>query len=121
MPPQKPARVLRIETAWIREYARTYLPSEVGFSFSDDDLRASGITLIAVRHVLSKGYAVRSEKLNGPGAIWTVEGQDNEGIWYQVTIKVISEQLDVTLINAEQQQEIQEVPKAKKIKRAATE
>lgn len=109
MPPQKPARVLRIETTWIREYARTYLPTEAGFSFPDDDLRVSGITLIALRHVFSEGYVTRSEKLNGPGAIWTVEGQDNEGDWYEVTIKVISEQMDVTLINAERRKPIQTI------------
>src|ERR1700734_1815510 len=119
MPPQKPMRVLRIETTWIREYARTYLPTEAGFSFCDDDLRESGITLIVLRHVLSHGYVAHSDKLDGPGAIWTVEGPDNEGIWYRVTIKVISMEMDVTLINAQERPE--ETAETNKIKRAATE
>ncbi len=120
MPPRKPERVLRIETTWIREYARTYLPTEAGFSFSDDDLRASGITLVAVRHVLSKGYVTHAEKLNGPGAIWTIEGQDNDGDWYQLQIKVLSQEMDVTLLDADRQREVQEMPITKKVKRAVT-
>jgi hypothetical protein len=121
MPPQKPNRVLRIETTWIREYARTYLPTEAGFSFCDDDLRESGITLIMLRHVFSHGYVTHSEKLNGPGAIWTVEGPDNDGDWYQVTIKVISAEMDVTLIDAKDREDIQETAETNKPKRAATE
>lgn len=105
MPPQKPLRVLRIETTWIREYARTYLPTEAGFSFSDDDLREAGITLISLRHVFSEGYVTSSEKLNGPGAIWTIEGHDNEGNWFDVTIKVITDLMDVTLIHLSDQED----------------
>lgn len=115
MPPKQSARVLRIETTWIRGYGRTYLPSEAGFSFSADDLRASGITLVTVRRVLSHGYVVCADKLDGPGAIWIVEGQDNEEKWYRATLRVISEILDVTLI------EIEQMKMQEKIKRAATE
>jgi hypothetical protein len=121
MAPLKPTSVLRIETTWIREYARTYLPTEAGFSFCDDDLRESGITLIVLRHVFSHGYVTRSEKLNGPGAIWTVEGPDNEGDWYQVTIKVISSEMDVTLIDAKNRQDVQDAEETNKAKRAAIE
>ena len=97
MPP-KPNSVQRIETTWLREYAKTYLPSESGFSFSDDDLRASGVNLIQVRQIFRKGYVVSAEKLDGPGALWTVEGQDNEENWFCAIVKVVSEELDVTLI-----------------------
>ena len=121
MPPIKPARALRIETTWIRNYARTYFPTEAGFSFCDDDLRRWGITLIELRHVFSHGYVTSSEKLNKPGAIWIVEGPDNEGAWYCVTIKVISQQMDVTLIDANRQVEIQETTRTNKTTGTSTE
>jgi len=100
MPPQ-PQRLFKIETIWIREYATTYLPTEAGFSFSDEDLRASGITLVAVKHMLSRGRVVFADKLDAPGAIWVVEGPDSEDNWYRATIRVISENLDVTLMEIE--------------------
>jgi hypothetical protein len=122
MPPKKkPERVLRIETTWIREYARTYFPTESGFSFCAGDLRASGISLVTIRHVLSRGYVTRSDKLNGPGAIWTVEGQDIDGDWHEISIKVISEEWDVTLVYAERQDTVQRLPATIKVKRAARE
>lgn len=74
-----------------------------------------------LRHVFSHGYVTHSEKLNGPGAIWTVEGPDNDGDWYQVTIKVISAEMDVTLIDAKDREDIQETAETNKPKRAATE
>ncbi len=85
MPPQ-PKRVLGIEITWVREYARTYMPSEGGFSFCDDDLREAGVTLVAIKRILSHGHVVHAAKLDGPGAIWIVEGQDSDENWYHVTI-----------------------------------
>ncbi len=96
-----PERVHNVETTWIREYAQTYLPTEIGFSFSAEMLRKAGISLVAVRNVFRRGYVVCSEKLDGPGAIWVVEGDDNGGDQFRLTIRVVSECLEVTLLGVE--------------------
>ena len=97
MPPV-PERVHDVETVWIREYARTYLPTEIGFAFSADMLRETGISLVAIRNVFRRGHVVYSEKLDGPGAIWVVEGDDNGGDEFRLTIRVVSECQEVTLL-----------------------
>ncbi|HLK80166.1 MAG TPA: hypothetical protein VKT99_01545 [Xanthobacteraceae bacterium] len=100
MSPQ-PKQEFVVETTWIREYAKTYLPSEAGFSYSAEHLRKMGLNLIAIRNVLRKGYVVYANKLDSPGALWIVEGDDNEGIKYRVTLTVISEILGVSLVKVE--------------------
>jgi hypothetical protein len=100
MPPQ-PKEILEIETVWIREYAKTYLPSEAGFSFSPTLLRELGLNLVALRNIFRSGRVVYSNKLDGPGAIWVVEGDDNEGNEFRLTVMVISESLAVSLADAE--------------------
>lgn len=106
MPPQ-PKRVLSMATTWIREYAQTYLPSEAGFSFSPDDLRAASVSLVTIRHVLRHGHVVHVSKLDEPGAIWIIEGQDNDGNGYRMTVKVVSEMLDVTLRKVERLKKVE--------------
>jgi hypothetical protein len=100
MPPQL-KRVCDVETTWIREYAKTYLPSEAGFSFSADHLREVGLTLIGIRNIFRRGYVTFSDKLDGPGAVWIVEGNDNGGDRFRLTVTVISESLAVDLVRAE--------------------
>jgi hypothetical protein len=114
MPPQL-KRVLKIETTWINEYGRTYLPTEAGFSFSAEDLRAAGMNLVQVRYVLSHGRVVYADKLDDPGAIWVVEGEDNDENEFRLTVKVISEELDVTLIKIEKIERVEKLEQAKKV------
>lgn len=118
MPPQQ--RGLKLETTWIREYARTYRPSEGGFSFCAQDLREAGLSLVALRQVLRHGYVVLADKLDGPGAVWIVEGKDNEENQYRLTIKVISEELDVTLRKVERLGVIETIEKIEKIEAIKT-
>jgi hypothetical protein len=93
----EPKRALDIETIWIRQYARAYLPNETGFSFSAEMLRREGVTLIDVRNVFRKGVVTYADKLNDPGAIWVVEGEDVDGRPLRITVIVVSEILEVRL------------------------
>lgn len=87
----------RVETEWIRGYAKTYLPSEAGFSFSPEKLRARGVSIIQVRHVLKNGEVVYADKLDDPGAEWVVIGEDQDGVLYRLELVVVSEAQSVTL------------------------
>jgi hypothetical protein len=100
MPPQ-PKRVCSLETVWIREFAKTYLPSEAGLTYSPQSLRVAGISLIGIRNVLRRGHVVFADKLDGPGARWIIEGDNNEGERFRLTVTVITEQLAVDLDKVE--------------------
>jgi hypothetical protein len=100
MPP-RPKRVCSLETVWIREFAKTYLPSEAGLSYSPQSLREAGISLIGIRNILRRGYVVFADKLNGPGARWIIEGDNNDGEKFRLTVTVITEQLAVDLDKVE--------------------
>src|SRR5260370_29686386 len=100
----QPKRVFGIETTWIREYAKTYLPNEAGFSYSEEHLRKIGLNLIVIRNILRRGHVVYADKLDDPGALWIVEGDDNEDNKYRLTLTVISEILGVSLVKAERVQ-----------------
>jgi hypothetical protein len=100
MPPQRKAKYA-IETQWIRDFARTYFLSEAGLSFAPERLRQIRLSLVSVRNVLRKGRVICSEKLDGPSALWIVDGKDNDDERYHVVLKVVSEALEVDLMEVE--------------------
>lgn len=100
MPPQ-PKRVCELETVWIREFARTYLPSEAGFTCAPERLRQAGLTLIGVKNVFRRGHVVFADKLDEPGALWIIEGNDNDGVRFRITVKVETERQAVDLQKVE--------------------
>lgn len=91
-------RALGLETEWLREYARTYLPSEADFAFPPEDLRREGITLVQLRYLFWTGSVVYSDKLDEPGALWVVAGTDCDGNDLTATIIVVTEVLSVKLV-----------------------
>ncbi len=95
--PEHPKLAHAVETEWVREYARTYLPSDAAFKFRPALLRREEVTLIDIRNVLQSGVVTFSDKLDEPGAIWIVEGDDDDGRRLIVTLHVISEEVSVTL------------------------
>jgi hypothetical protein len=97
--PTRPQEAFSLETDWIREYARSYLPSELAFSYPPNALRRVSVTLIDIRNVLRAGTVTYSDKLDGPGAIWLVEGTDTEDRQITVKLHVISERLSVALMD----------------------
>src|SRR5882724_2964686 len=92
---------LNLETVWLREYARTYQPTEAGFWFSPELLREKNTTLLDVRHAFSVGNVMLSDKLDGPGARWTVIGEDCDGRLLLMTVIVVSAELSVSLESLE--------------------
>jgi hypothetical protein len=100
MPPQ-PKHVLKIETVWIREYAKTYLPCEAGFSFRATRLREARLSLLGVIMIFRSGYVIFADKLDDPGAIWVVEGDDENSVRFRLTITVVTETLAVDLLKVE--------------------
>jgi hypothetical protein len=89
----------QIETVWIREWARTYLPCESSLTYSAELFRANAINLVDLRNMLRNGVVVYSEKLDSPGAEWMVECDDGEGNIFGIWLVVVSETLEVTVHN----------------------
>lgn len=92
---------LQVETEWIREYAKSYLPTEFGFSYAPSDLRAANVSLVNIRSAIINGVVVFSDKLDDPGAIWIVEGQDQDERYLRLELHVVSEPPSVTLRSIE--------------------
>lgn len=83
MSPQ-PKQEFVVETTWIREYAKTYLPSEAGFSYSAEHLRKMGLNLIAIsRSGMSFVKGMSSTRIS-----WTVRVRS--GLWKATTTKALS-------------------------------
>lgn len=97
--PEQPQLAHALETDWVRQYARTYLPSDAAFRFRPALLRRKNVTLIDIRNVLRSGTVVFSDKLDGPGATWVVEGRDTDGRQIVVTLHVISDIVSVALVD----------------------
>lgn len=102
--PLQPKRAFPHETSWIQEFAKTYLPSEAGFSYSPEHLRSAGISLVGLRNVLRRGHVTQVNNLNRPGALWIVEGDNNDGERFRLTVIVISESIAVSLVRGERVQ-----------------
>lgn len=85
------------ETVWIREYAATYLPRETGFTYPPEMLRRENISVVDLRNVFRMGVVTYANKLDGPGALWIVEGSDGDGHRICAQLWVISETLEVTV------------------------
>lgn len=90
-----------VETTWIRAYARTYIPNETPFSFPPALLRAAGVTLVDVRNICRRGRVIYADKLEEPGALWVVEGEDMQGRVVRLEIIVVSEEISVSLRDLE--------------------
>jgi hypothetical protein len=101
MPEKEQTIAYAIETEWVRGYGRTYLPSEASFSYRPALLRERGVTLVDIRNVLRIGVVTFADKLDDPGAIWVVEGDDADGRRLVVTLHVVSETLNVSLREVE--------------------
>ena len=86
------------ETEWLREYARTYEPSDAGFTFRPQQLREQRISLVQIRDAMRSGTVLDAEKLDEPGAIWTVFGEDCDGVGFDLIVHVVSEIFSVELI-----------------------
>ena len=98
---ETPKRVLGFETEWLRAYATTYMPTESGFSYPRDELLRHGVNLVNVRHVFRYGTVVFADKLDEPGALWIVEGRDQDERLLRIVLCVVSEMLDVTIRDIE--------------------
>lgn len=91
----------KFETIWLREYATTYLPSEAGFTYQPEMFRREQVSLVDIRNVFRTGVVAYADKLDGPGAIWVVHGEDGDGGVVVAKIHVVSEALDVTVEKVE--------------------
>jgi hypothetical protein len=99
--PEKPKPAHALETEWVHEYARTYLPSDAAFRYSPALLRRERVSLVDIRNALRSGAVIYSDKLDDPGALWIVEGDDADGRRIIVMLHVISESVSVSLQSVE--------------------
>lgn len=96
------------ETVWIREYAATYLPRETGFTYPPEMLRREKISLVDLRNVFRTGVVDYADKLEGPGALWMIEGSDGDGGRICAEVWVISETLEVTVRRVKRMRTLEE-------------
>jgi hypothetical protein len=97
----KQAVTFEVETEWLREFARTYMPCEAMFSYPVDLLRAAGVSLVDVKNLMASCTVVDNEKLDEPGALFTVVGEECDGGGLRAVFRVVSQEYDVTLMNVE--------------------
>ncbi|RAI37105.1 hypothetical protein [Rhodoplanes serenus] len=87
----------QLETEWLRAFASTYLPADGALIFEPPMLRDAEVSLIDLRHLFKKGRVVTADKLDGPGACWSVVGCDCEGNPLEARVDVVSEEITVIL------------------------
>jgi hypothetical protein len=97
----KPERQFAFETDWIHAYASNWLPTEAPFRHTPAMFRREKISILDIRNVFRNGVVTYDEKLDGPGALWIIEGDDGDGNLILAEIVVISEELDVTVRRVE--------------------
>lgn len=94
-----------LATVWLRECARTYMPTDATFDFSPGDLRRAGLSLIDVRNLFRTGTVTYEDKLDGPGGWWIVEGRDCDDQALIAALEVHSDSYLVRLHSIERQVE----------------
>jgi hypothetical protein len=62
---------------------------------------AKRLSLLGVTMIFRNGYVVFADKLDDPGAIWVVEGSDENSVSFQLTVIVVTETLAVDLVRVE--------------------
>lgn len=92
---------LEIETQWLREYARTYLPCDASVQFSPDLLRRSDVNLIDLISVFRNGFVVFADKIDSEGAIWIVEGEDTDGGELRIKLLVHTQEMRIRVKDVE--------------------
>ena len=55
--------------------------------------------------IFRNGYVVFADKRDEPGAIWVVEGEDENLVSFRLTVTVVTEMLAVDLVRVERQPE----------------
>ncbi len=93
----RPKLDFRVQTVWIRSYASAWSPSEAPFTYEKEMLLEAGVTLIDLRNLFRNGCVTFDEKLDEPGALWVVEGEDDDGNQLYAEVIVVSEEQDVTI------------------------
>jgi len=96
----KVERACPLETEWIHEYAEAYMFGDCGIEFMPAAFAREGITLVDIRNVFRNGDVTYADKLDGPGAVWLVEGDDGDGGYIVAEIVVVSETLSVKVEKA---------------------
>ena len=93
----KPERQFAFETDSIRANVSTWLPTEAPFQHTPAMFRRKRASILDIRNVFRNGLVTYDEKLDGPGALWIIEGDDGDGNLIVAEIVVIFEELDVTV------------------------
>lgn len=85
------------QTNWLRAYASAWSPCEAGFSYAPAMLRREGVSVVDLRNLFRDGVVTYDNKLDEPGALWIVEGTDDDGTYLVAEIIVVSETMQVTV------------------------
>jgi hypothetical protein len=94
-------KFLKIETEWLRAYARTYLPCEDALVYPPEVFRREHVDLLHFACLLRRGRVVSAEKLDEPGAVWIVEGQDCDDNDLRATLVVQTQEMSLRILDVE--------------------
>lgn len=86
-----------VETTYINEWVETGVYDLVVNLRVAREMRAEGIDIVDVHHVLRTGRVVRSDMLESRG-LWNVKGETIDGVRLEVQIAVESGQCEVELL-----------------------
>ena len=93
------AAALRIETGFLRGFARFY-GSEIGYPpGAERALLRRGVSLVAALHVLEKCRVVVSEKDDACGAFWVAEGPTCDDERLRLSLRVYCDQYRVCILD----------------------
>lgn len=92
---------LSIETEWLREYAKTELPTDALVELNSSALRRANITLVDLRCFFRSGLVVRSDKTTCEGSTWLVDGTDCDGQAMRATMFVHTQEFVVKIVTIE--------------------
>ena len=99
---------MKIETQWIREWARTYLPSDDVLDYPPEAFRREGVNMLHLGCLLRRGGVVFADKLDEPGALWIVEGQDCDDNELRAKLIVQTQEMSIRVVDVERLQREQE-------------
>lgn len=101
-------KFLKTETVWLRHWARTYLPCDDALEYPPEAFRRQGVNLLHFGCLLRGGWVVFADKLDEPGAIWVVEGQDCDDSDLRATLIVRTQEMSIRVVKVERLEREQE-------------
>lgn len=95
---------LAVATEWLRAYANASQPSNGPFRYSAGELRAKGISVVALLSMFRSAHVISvnmNDDSDGQKGVWTVVGFDSEECPLRVVVLIETEEMSVEILSAD--------------------